>query len=65
MAELLIPVSSLETIKAAAENGADALLYDGFEIFGDNESLLRDALAYAVRKGVRSYFELDPPRGDE
>ena len=64
MAELLIPVSSLETIKAAVENGADALLYDGCEIFGENDLLLKEALAYAVRKGVRSYFELDPPKGD-
>ena len=41
MAELLIPVSSLEMIKAAAENGADALLYDGTEIFGENDLLLK------------------------
>ncbi|MBR0144209.1 MAG: U32 family peptidase [Clostridia bacterium] len=65
MAELLIPLSSLEMIKAAAENGADALLYDGTEIFGENDLLLKEALSYAVRKGVRSYFELDPPKGDK
>ena len=64
----------MESSYLAQEYGTPAFVFDEeafrarmanvSEIFGENDLLLKEALAYAVRKGVRSYFELDPPKGD-
>ncbi len=64
MAELLIPVSSGEEIRAAVKNGADAVLFDGGAITGRNSDFIMSALRYCWKNGVRGYFALKAPAND-
>ncbi|MBE6999410.1 MAG: U32 family peptidase [Clostridia bacterium] len=64
MAELLIPVSTVKEIKAAVMAGADALVFEGTTMFGQNLDNLKSAILYCRKNEVRCYFELKHPQHD-
>ena len=61
--ELLCPVGSFESLKAAVQNGADAVYFGGgrhnARRLAENITDLRDAVSYAHLRGCRVYFTLN------
>ena len=64
MAELLIPVSSGEEVRAAVKNGADALLFEGAAMAKRSSDTLSGVFGYCWKNGVRCYFEVAAPKND-